>query len=471
MSGTQAAESTPGPKPARNLFDQLKLMSQFDHDTLGLISGGFRDYGDVWAIEIGAMRQYMFSHPDHYHEILVAKPSSFHKDLNYKDRNKGLGRFMGNGLVTSDGDFWKRQRKLIQPAFHARRIEGYAQSMVDITLEQISGWRDGASVQVDEQMMEATLNVVTRSVFDVDIASEAHTFGDALTTFQEMSNNQSVMIPAWVPTPLELRTRRALREVNDIIYGLIRERKTAKDDRGDLLSMLIDARDDDGRGMTDEEIRDELVTLFMAGHETTANTMNWTWYLLAQHPEVEAKLHSELDAVLAGRAPTLSDLRQLPYTEMVIKESMRLYPAVFAFGRQAIEDVEIGRHPIPKGSSVGMFPFVTHRDPRWWGDDADQFKPERFTPEREAQLKKYAYMPFSTGPRVCIGNSFAMMEAHLMLATIAQHWRLQLQPGQRVEPEPLITLRPKGGLRLIASARSPQPAVADQAAQAEPLPL
>jgi len=445
-------------------------MSKFDHDTLGLIKGGFDDYGDVWALDFGSMKQFMFRHPDHYHEILVTKASSFHKDLNYKDRNKGLGRFMGNGLVTSDGEFWKRQRKLIQPAFHARQIETYAQTMVDITLAQISNWRDGALVQVDEQMMEATLNVVTKSVFDIDIAEETHTIASALTIFQEMSNNQSQIIPAWVPTPLEMKTRRALRDIDEIIYGLIRERRAAVGERGDLLSMLLSARDDDGDGMTDEQIRDELVTLFLAGHETTANSLNWAWYLLAQHPEVEAKLHDEIDTVLAERAPSLGDLKQLPYTEMVIKEVMRLYPVVFALGRQAIEDVEIGDYLVPKGSSVGVFPFVTHRDPRWWGDDADQFKPERFAPEREAQLKKHAYIPFSTGPRICIGNGFAMMEAHLMLATIAQRWQLDLRPSQKVEPEPLITLRLKGGLRMIATAR-PQHKVAHQAAQAHPMPI
>ncbi|MBE0688889.1 MAG: cytochrome P450 [Anaerolineae bacterium] len=469
MSGAPIKSTIPGPKPARNLLDQLKLMSQFDRDALGLINRGFDDYGDVWAIEIGSMKQFMFQHPDHYHEILVTKAASFHKDLNYKDRKKGLGRFMGNGLVTSDGEFWKRQRKLIQPAFHASRIEAYAQAMVDITLAQISGWRHGALIEVHEQMMEATLNVVTRSVFDIDVAQETHTIGAAMTTFQEMSNNQSQMIPAWVPTPLELRTRRALQEMDEIVYGLIRERRAPTGDRGDLLSMLLDARDDDGSGMTDEQIRDELVTLFLAGHETTANSLNWTWYLLAQHPEIEAKLHAEIDSVLAGHAPTLQDLRQLPYTEMVIKESMRLYPAVFAFSRQAIEDVDIDGYAIPKGASLGMFPFATHRDPRWWGDDADQFKPERFAPEQEAQIKKHAYLPFSTGPRVCIGNNFAMMEAQLMLATIAQRWRPELQPGQVVEPEPLITLRPKGGLRMIASARS-EHKVTNQAAQAEPMP-
>ncbi|MCA9903198.1 MAG: cytochrome P450 [Anaerolineae bacterium] len=470
MSDVTIKRTAPGPKPARNLLEQLRLMSQFDHDTLGMIQRGFDTFGDVWLIEAGKMQQFMFRHPDHYHEILITKASSFHKDLNYKDRKKGLGRFMGNGLVTSDGDFWKRQRKLIQPAFHARRIEAYAQAMVHITLGQIQDWRDDTVIEVSEQMMEATLKVVTRSVFDVDITQATHTIGAAMTTFQNMSNNQNQMIPAWVPTPLELKTRQALHEMDDIVYSLIRERRVSAHDRGDLLSMLLEARDDDGSGMTDEQIRDELVTLFLAGHETTANSLNWTWYLLAQHPEVEAKLHAELDSVLAGRTPTLQDLKQLPYTEMVIKESMRLCPAVYAIGRQAIEDVEIGSYRIPKGASIGIFSFVTHRDPRWWGDDVGQFNPERFAPDQEAQIKKYAYLPFSTGPRICIGNSFAMMEAHLMLATIAQRWRLELQPGQVVEPEPLITLRPKGGLHMIAKSRTPQ-AVAKATPQAEPLPL
>jgi cytochrome P450 len=443
----------PGPKPADNLLSQINLALEFDRDAIGLITGGFRDYGDVWQITAGGSVQFMFAHPDHLHEILLEKADKFHKDAGYKDSKKGLARFMGNGIVTSDGEFWKRQRRLIQPAFHAKRIESYAETMVDYTLAQIADWQDGAMLDVDHEMMSVTFKIIAKAVFDFDATGEIDAMNDAMGAFQDSSNNANQMIPAWVPTPLELRTRAAVKAVDKMVYRLINERRAEDGERGDLVTLLLAARDEDGNGMSDLHIRDELVTLMMAGHETTANTMNWTLMLLAQYPDVEAALHEELDRVLGGRAPTLADLRQLPYTERVIKESMRLYPSVFAFGRQAMEDVEIGGYAVPKGASVNLFTYVTHRDPRWWGDDAEQFKPERWTADFEKDLKKYAYLPFSMGPRVCIGNSFAMMEAQLILATIAQRWKLRLQAGQVVQMQPLITLRPKGGLRMRAIER------------------
>lgn len=443
----------PGPKPASSLYSQIKLALEFDRDAIGLISQGFRDYGDVWQIIAGKSTQYMFAHPDHFHEILVEKSNKFHKDEGYKNTQKGLARFMGNGIVTSDGDFWKRQRKLIQPAFHAKRIETYAETMVDHTLAQIADWRDGEMLDVDHEMMSVTLKIIAKAVFDFDATDEIDSMEGAMVAFQDSFNNANQMIPAWLPTPLELRTRAALKVVDALVYRLISERRQEGGERSDLITLLLAARDEDGNGMSDLHIRDELVTLIMAGHETTANTMNWTFMLLAQHPDVEAALHEELDRVLGGRAPTLADLRGLPYNERVIKESMRLYPAVYAFGREAIEDVEIGGYRIPKGVNVGLFNHVAHRDPRWWGDDADAFKPERWTADFEKGLKKYAYLPFSTGPRVCIGNNFATMEAQLILATIAQRWKLRLAAGQVVQQQPQITLRPRGGLKMRAVER------------------
>jgi cytochrome P450 len=451
MSTVQS--TVPGPKPADNIIQQLQLGAEIGKDFLGSIQDGFKKYGDVWKLSFGSSHNFMFAHPDHYQQILLTQADKFHKDHGYKDRKRGMARFMGNGLVTSDGDFWKRQRKLIQPAFHAKRIEGYAEVMVDYTLAQMRDWRDGARLDVAHEMAGLAYKIVTKSVFDVDGSRDADRMEHIMNVFQETSNDQNSFIPTWVPTPNELRTRRAIRDVDEMFYGLIAERRAQGTDKGDLLSMLLEARDDDGTGMTDEQVRDELVTLFMAGHETTANSLNWTFVLLSRNPQVREKLHEEVDRVLAGRAPTLANLRALPYTEMVVKESMRLMPAVPVFGRAAIADVQVGDVLIPKGSSVNIFPIVTHRDPRWWGDDAQVFRPERFDPELEKQIRKYAYIPFSTGPRVCIGNSFAMMEARLLLATIVQRWTLELAPGQVVTPEALITLRPQGGLPMTAHAR------------------
>ena len=260
-------------------------------------------------------------------------------------------------------------------------------------------------------------------------------------------------LPPWVPDPRQWRANRAKRDLDEIVYRMIGEWRATGEDRGDLLSMLLLAEDEDGKRMTDRQARDELVTLMLAGHETTANTLNWTWMLLAQHPEVEAKLHAELDAVLGGRPPSLEDLPNLAYTEMVVKEAMRLYPAAWAISREAIEDVPLRNGTLPRGSVVGVMIYFTHRDPRWW-PDPERFDPERFRAENAAAIPRYAYLPFGGGPRVCIGNGFAMMEARLLLATIASRYRLELAPGHVVKPAPLITFNPKGGMPLIVRSRS-----------------
>jgi cytochrome P450 len=261
------------------------------------------------------------------------------------------------------------------------------------------------------------------------------------------------VIPEWLPTPGNRLRRAAVRALDEIVLGLIDERRASGEDRGDLLSMLMQARDDAGQGMTDQQLRDEAATLVLAGHETTANALTWTWYLLAQHPEVEARLHAELDVVLGGRPPTVEDLRRLPYTDMVIKESMRLYPPIPSFGRQAVEASEIGGYPVPKGLIILLSPNVMHHDPRWY-PEPDLFRPERFSKENEQLLPGYAYLPFSSGPRVCIGNSFAAMEAVLVLATIAQRYRLRLVPGHPVVPQATLTLRPKHGMRMVLEPRA-----------------
>lgn len=484
----------PATRPVKNIFDLLELFRNLRGDLLGILVNGFKDHGDLFMFEIkGQPPQYMMAHPDHIQEVTVKQADKFIKSPDYTDRHKGIARFLGSGLLTSDGEFWKRQRRLVAPALHARRIETYAQTMVDSTLRMLDGWEGQREVDVDEDMMKTTLAIVARSLFNVDVSGESRRIGEAMAVMQNMfgaTNGPEALLPWWIPTPHRLAARRAVRDLNEIVYRMIGERRQTNEDLGDLLSMLLLARDDAGEGMTDEQVRDEAVTMFLAGHDTTANTLNWTWVLLAQHPEIEARLHDEIDSVLGGRAPTLADLKRLPYVEMVIKESMRLYPPAFTFSRAAAEDTQIGGYDVPKGTVITVVSYYTHRHPDFW-DEPESFEPERFSAEnspvtltpntslaergektqgsaRAENLAgeqsftngirhRYAYIPFGAGPRVCIGNSFAMMEAQLMLATIAQRYRLRLAPGQVVVPEPLLTLRPKGGLRLRAEARLPHP--------------
>ena len=444
----------PGPPPFNGIVNQLRLFSSLQGNTINYFRPWFQQYGDMITLKVGERAVLLVSNPDAIYEILVTKNAQFLKGSMYRNRERGLARFLGNGLLTSDGEFWKRQRKLTAPALHTKRIAAYAETMVQVTLDMIAKWEDQAEIDVDQEMTRSTMQIVGKSLFNAEIdGEEAKQFGAALNVLQH-SGGMS-LLPNWVPTPKKIADKRAIRDLDEIMYGIIAERRRSNEDYGDLLSMLLQARDDDDNGMNDLQVRDEAVTLFSAGHETTANTLNWTWLLLAQNPDAEAKLHEELDTVLAGRTPTLADLKQLPYTEMVVKESMRLYPAAYSFGRMANEDVTIGGYDIPAETDVNIFNYFTQRDPRWW-DAPEAFRPERFSPENEPNIRHYSYLPFGGGPRVCIGNSFASMEARLMLATMAQHYQLRLKPGQVVELDPLITLRPKGGLHMRVEARTPE---------------
>ncbi|MBA3867824.1 MAG: cytochrome P450 [Anaerolineae bacterium] len=445
----------PGPQAARNIIQILQLMRNFQRDLLGFTGGNFARYGGIWKIEAGKETQYMIAEPDLIQEILVKQSDKFNKSSDYKNTDKGLARFLGNGLVTSDGDFWKRQRKLVAPAFHTKRIEAYAQTMVDATQAMLDRWQGQTKLDIDDEMMRGTLQIVVKTLFNVDISADAKRIGDAMSALQELVGNNSMVeafLPLWVPTPQRARSKKAVRDLDEIVYRLITEWRKVGKDNGDLLSMLLLARDDDGNGMNDKQVRDEAVTLFLAGHDTTANTLNWTWYLLAQNPDIEAKLHDEIDTVLGGNLPTLADLRRLPYSEMVIKESMRLFPPAYFFGRVTIDDVQLGDFFAPKGTGIGVSSYSVHRDPRFW-DEPEAFRPERFSPENAENIRKYAYIPFGGGPRVCIGNSFAMMEAELMLVMIAQRYQMRLSPGQVVEPNPLLTMKPKGGLPMRIEER------------------
>jgi len=442
--------AVPGPK-GHPIFGHLR---EYRADTLGFERGLMQQYGDIVHVRFANRQGYLITHPDDIRKVLVEEPEKYYKAPIYRML---LARFLGNGLLTSEGDFWKRQRKLSQPAFHTKRIQTYAETMVRYTQDMLDSYRDGNSRDMNRDMMHLTLSIVVKSLFNTEIGAEADRIGEALTTVLEATTDgvQSVlqMLPEWVPLQRNIKNKRGVKQLNDVIMPIINGRRNSNEDKGDLLSMLLLAEDEDGNHMTDKQLRDEVVTLVLAGHETTANALMWTWYLLSQNPEVEAKFHAEVDRVLGGRMPTLEDLRQLEYTNMIFKETLRLYPPIPSYARQSIVPVELHGYKLPAGSIIMISPHVFHHDARWW-DNPEAFIPERFAKENEKSFPKYAYLPFGAGPRVCIGNSFAEMEGVLILATMGQRYRMHLDPAdQCVEPEPTLTLRSRYPLTMRPEAR------------------
>jgi cytochrome P450 len=412
-----------------------------------------RKYGDVAHYNIGPLHVYQLTHPDLARDILVERPEQFQKPKLLKYAFRPFG---GDGLVTSDGALWKQQRKLMQPAFHHRQLAGYADDMVALTLRALDSFMDGEIREIHAEMTALTIRIVVKSLFGGDLPAEAKDVGRSMVALLDAANrrvNSPLRLPSWVPTPKNVREKRAVARLNGILQTLIKTRRASGEPRNDLLSVLLAAADaETGTRLSDRQLRDEMMTLFLAGHETTATALTWTWYLLALHPEVEGNLAGELHRVLAGRAPTVNDLAQLPYTEMVIRESIRLYPPAPGVAREPLDDVTIADYEVPKGALLSINSFVMQRDPRFF-PDPDRFDPERFAPGWEERIPRYAYLPFGSGPRVCIGNGFAMMEARLILATIAQRYRLSLEPGQTVKPIQLVTLRPNGPIRMRVHRR------------------
>ena len=439
----------PGPHSslAKNIGGELRRVTR---DPLGFFTHCARTYGDVTAMRYFNFRSYFINHPDLIEDVLVTSARKFHKGRVLL-ANKAL---FGDGLLTSEGNFWLRQRRLAQPAFHRARIAAYADTMVRYAERLLETWRDGEERDIHEEMMRVTLQIVGKTLFDADVAKDAHEVGRSLELLLELSADfaRAILIPQWLPTPKNIRKARAIRKLDKIIYRIIGERRASGHDAGDLLSMLLAARDDDGSCMTDKQLRDESITLFLAGHETTANALSWTWWLLAQNPAAEEKLHAELDALLGGRAPTLDDVPRLHYTELVLTESLRMYPPAWGTARVAVEDHEIGGYTLRKGMGVALSQWVMHRDPRWF-DAPGEFLPERWEDGLAKRLPRFAYFPFGGGPRQCIGNTFALMEATLVLATIAQRYRFRLIEAHPVVPLPSITLRPRHGIRAIVESR------------------
>ncbi len=409
-----------------------------------------REYGDIAGLRVLNFRSIFINHPDLIEEVLVTNARKYSKGRVLRANR----HVFGEGLLTSEGDFWLRQRRLAQPAFHRARIASYAATMVEYTQRMLNGWRGGEARDAHQEMMRLTLQIVGKTLFDADVERDAQDVGKSLELLLEIGANfrRAIFVPHWLPTPTNLRVKREVAQIEKILYRIIGERRASGRDAGDLLSMLLCAQDEDGSRMTDRQLRDEAITLFLAGHETTASTLSWTWWLLAQNPAVEAKLHAELDAVLGDPGPSLDDLPKLAYTGHVITESLRLYPAAWGMARLAIEDHEIAGYPVTKGMGVAMAQWVVHRDSRWY-DAPEEFRPERWENDLWKRLPRFAYFPFGGGPRQCIGNAFALMEATLILATIARKFRLRLVANHPVAPLASITLRPRHGVRVTLESR------------------
>ena len=400
--------------------------------------------------------------PSDIREVLIDKAASFGKDRTQK-RMKIL---LGEGLITSDGETHKRGRRIAAPAFHRQRIQRYANQIVERTDTLSAQWQAGKPLDVSAEMMRLALQITARTLFDTEVTPEIHVINDQVNIIMDLYNYLVALPRAELlldsPLPGMKRFCRAKARLDHVVDGMIRARREEiaqtgdLQERGDLLSMLLAARDDqaegDGRALDADQLRDQILTLFLAGYETVANALTWTWLLLGQNAEAEARLHAELDEVLAGRLPNLDDMPRLEYTGMVLAESMRLYPPAWAMGREALEDVSIGPYRLRKGTMIFFSQYIMQRDPRWYPDPLS-FRPERHTAEAKAARPRFAYFPFGGGGRQCIGESFAWMEATLALATIAQRWRLELVPGQRIELQPKITLRPKDGIKAVARER------------------
>jgi cytochrome P450 len=444
----------PGPHinlPLAVIAQMLPRLFPFDPLTWGLDIA--RQYGDIAHYQLGPLHVYQIAHPDLARQILVEQADKFHKARLIK---VAFAPFAGDGLLTSDGPLWKQQRKLMQPAFHSAHLTAYANEIVTRAAQLADALEDDRVVDVLDQMAALTLAVVVKCLFSADVTREAPEVGRLMTAVLDAANhrlNSVVRLPSWIPTSRNLREKRALARLDRILEAAIEAHRAAQTPSHDLLAMLLSALDEEtGARMTNRQLRDEMMTLFLAGHETTATALTWTWYLISQHPEVEAKLASELDGVLHGRVPTPGDLANLPYTEMVVREAMRIYPPAPGVAREPIEDVEIGGYTVPAGSLISLNTYVMHRDPRFF-HDPERFDPERFARGWEERIPRYAYLPFGGGPRVCIGNGFAMMEARLIVATLAQRLRLSLEPQQEIVPMQLVTVRPKHGLRMRVEKR------------------
>lgn len=429
-------------------------LHDFANDPLEFLSGVAREHGPVAGLRFGRSRVFLLSDPSLIEEVMVTQRMSFSKSRSIRAQ----GRLLGNGLLTNEGDSWLRQRRIAQPAFHRERIAASADVIVDQTSEFVDSLEPGEGVEIHARFKALTMSIVASALFGVDVAHRASALSLALeNTMTRFTGRRGFarLLPDWLPLPVNKAYRDGVMEIEDVILEIIESRRADGGNRADLLSLLMEAQDENGEAMSPRQLRDEAVTLFVAGMDTPALALTWCWYLLAEHPEAEQSMADEIDLVLGGRRATFSDLPRLCYTEMVVKESMRLFPPAWLLVRDAIEPVKVGGFEIPAGAMVLMSPWIAHRDPDYFPSPL-RFDPERWRGGAAGLLPRFAYFPFGGGPRVCIGAAFAMTEMVLSLATVAQRLRFRLAAGARVVLKPSITLRPGDGLRVIIE---PRPAV------------
>jgi len=431
----------------------LGSLPSFGRDPLGFLVAQHRAYGDTVAFTLGSRRMWLLADPEDIEDLLVKNWRSFHKDRVYEE----LKAMVGTGLVTSEDELWKRQRRMAAPSFQPRQIRAYAEAMVVQAEALAAGLTDGEVRDIHGDMMHVTMKIVLETLFGSDADLDYDLVTGSIETFMVEGFSEEVhgvraLVPGWVPTPGRARVRRAIQALDDALMPFIQQRRASGEARDDLLGRLLAAADEDGSQMSNRQLRDEVVTVFVAGHETTALALTYAWILLSEHPEARARLEAEVDDVVGDREVTLDDLANLPFGQAVLQESMRLYPPAWTVGREAVEDVQIGRWHIEKGDQVIASPYVNHRDPRWF-EVPDTFRPERWLDGLEKRLPRFAYFPFGGGPRVCIGHHFAMMEARLLLATLARHASFAWTGEPALELIPSVTLRPKHPVRVRVTRR------------------
>lgn len=437
----------PGPKPK---FPLSHLFS-FRRDSIGFLKKIAHEYGDIVHFKIGPIRIVLLNHPDFIKEVLTTQHRNF-----VKGRPLEMAKeLLGEGLLTSEGEFHRRQSRLIQPAFHRKMIESYASAMTKCITRQVDGWQNGMRVDMKDEMTKMSIAIAGKTFFDADLEQDAMQISQALDTATSLFGRIALPFSEWLlklPLPSTLRFYRAKARLDHTIYKMIDERRRSKVDNGDLISLLLNSQDEKCEGMSDKQVRDEALTLFLTAFDTTSTALTWTWYLLSQNPEVEAELHEELDRVLRGRLPTVEDLAQLKFTRMVLGEAMRIYPPSYVVPRQTVKDFQIDKYILPRGTIILMSPYLIHHDPRFH-PDPEKFDPHAWDKHSRSQNSKYEYFPFSRGSRSCIGEPLAWMQGTMVLAAVAQSWRIKLVPGHPVELMPLINLRARYGMMMTFNSR------------------
>ncbi len=443
-----APEPAPGPRGDLILGSSLDLKQS----PLEYVCYLQKAYGDVVGFRIGPSRWYLVSHPDDIWDILVKQADKFQKP---KIARRLWEKFLGDSILTAEGDNWKRLHRLMRPAFHRQRIEAYGEVTVDYTHRMLDTWEEGQELEIDDTMVQLTLEIVAKTLFDADVRDDAQKVGEAMHVLNEAMLEHiyaPVPVPRWWPSQTNKRKLKAIGDIEELVHGFIEERRSNGVDKGDLLSMLVFARTDEDEPLSDKEVRDQAMTLFFAGHETTAHALSWAWYLLAKHPEICARLQADIDRVTGGERLTVENLRELPYLDQVIKESLRILPSVWVFMKEPTEDVVIRGCKIPKGGQIMISAYVTQHDARWF-PSPETFDPERFSPERVKEIPNGAYVPFNAGQRVCIGKAFAMMELRLIMGSMLQRLTPTIPEGHVARKHAVMSMQPEGGLPGIVQFR------------------